>query len=152
MTTLIRTNSGHQDFKALVQLLDADLAIRDGKEHAFYHQFNSIDNLQHVILLYENEKPVACGALKPYAAGTMEVKRMYTLPQARGNGYAASLLTALEQWAAEDGATACILETGLKQPEAIALYKKCGYAIIPNYGQYAGVENSLCFEKKLSVT
>ena len=74
---------------------------------------------------------------------------MYTLPQQRGKGYASIILNELEVWATELGFTSAVLETGVKQPEAIALYKKNGYNRIDNYGQYAGVENSLCFEKEL---
>jgi GNAT superfamily N-acetyltransferase len=74
---------------------------------------------------------------------------MYTVPAFRGQGIAAAVLNALEQWAAELSYESCVLETGKRQPEAIALYKKSGYIIIPNYGQYAGVENSVCFRKTL---
>ena len=146
---LIRTGSTNKDFIELVKLLDADLAKRDGDEHSFYHQFNKIDKIKHAVVLYEDDKPVSCGAIKESMPGSMEVKRMYTMPVARGKGFAAKVLAELEQWAAELGYTKCVLETGKKQPEAIALYKKNGYKIIPNYGQYIGVENSVCFEKSL---
>jgi GNAT superfamily N-acetyltransferase len=147
---LIKTDSGHPDFIHLVKFLDAELAVRDGEEHDFYAQFNKIDKLRHVVLAYENNLAVACGALKEYADGIMEVKRMYTLPGHRGKGLAIRILSELEGWAKELGYSKCILETGKKQPEAIALYAKCGYQVIPNYGQYAGVENSICFEKNLT--
>jgi len=74
---------------------------------------------------------------------------MYTLPGSRGKGIASQVLAELERWAAELSYEKCLLETGKRQPEAIALYKKRGYRLIPNYGQYAGVENSVCFEKIL---
>jgi GNAT superfamily N-acetyltransferase len=149
MIKLIRTNSGNRDFVELVKLLDADLAKRDGEEHSFYSQFNKIDKIKHAVVAYENDKPVSCGAIKEFASSIMEVKRMYTLPVSRGKGIATKVLTELEIWATELHYKKCILETGRKQPEAIELYKKNGYKIIPNYGQYAEVENSLCFEKKL---
>ena len=72
------------------------------------------------------------------------------LPAQRGQGLASQILQELEQWAAESNYSSCVLETGKKQPEAIALYSKSGYAVIPNFGQYAGVENSVCFEKNLN--
>lgn len=147
--SIIRTDSSNKDFAELVNQLDADLAVRDGDEHAFYHQFNKIDMIKHVIVLYEDGKAVSCGAIKESMPGSMEVKRMYTLPSHRGKGLAGKVLAALEKWAAGMGYPKCILETGKKQPEAIALYLKSGYQIIPNYGQYIGVENSVCFEKKL---
>lgn len=149
MNNIVRTNSTNPDFIALVQQLDVDLAKRDGDEHAFYHQFNSIQLLDHVTIAYENEIPISCGAFKELATDKVEVKRMYTLPSHRSKGYASKILQALETWATELGYSTCVLETGKRQPEAIELYKKNGYTIIPNYGQYAGIENSVCFEKKL---
>jgi putative acetyltransferase len=144
-----RTDATHMDFIKLVKELDADLAERDGKDHAFYAPFNAIAALQHAVVAYENGRPVACGAMKEFGAGAMEIKRMYTLPGSRGKGIAAAVLKELETWAAEAGYRKCVLETGKKQPEAIALYQKCGYGMTPNYGQYAGVENSVCFEKNI---
>lgn len=152
MIRLIRTNSENKDFIALVKQLDADLAIRDGDEHDFYNQFNKIDAIQYAMVAYEGETPVGCGAIKQFSADTMEVKRMFVIPEKRGQGIAAIILSALESWAAELSFTKCILETGKKQPEAIRLYQKNGYKAIPNYGQYAGIENSLCFEKQLDTT
>ena len=149
MIRLVRTSSDNPDFIQLVKHLDADLAERDGKDHSFYAQFNKIDKIKHVVIAYENEEPVACGAIKEYAPDMMEVKRMYTSLESRGKGIASEVLRELENWASELSYERCILETGKKQPEAIRLYQKNGYKIIPNYGQYAGIENSLCFEKQL---
>ena len=147
MIKIIRTNSDDQDFIDLVKNLDAELAERDGNEHPFYAQFNKIDKIKFVVVAYENSKPMGCGAIKEYASNTMEIKRMYTSPESRGKGIATKVLTELEIWATELSYEKCILETGKKQPEAIGLYKKNGYKLIPNYGQYAEIENSLCFEK-----
>ena len=152
MIKVTRTNSDHPDFISLVRLLDADLAKRDGDEHSFYAQFNKIDKIKHAVVLYEDEKLVACGAIKQYAEDIMEVKRMYTLPVYRGKGIATMVLNELEKWAVELGYAKCILETGKRQPEAISLYTRNGYVLIPNYGQYAGVENSVCFEKAICPT
>ena len=146
---IIRTNSDNPDFINLVKLLDADLAERDGSEHDFYAQFNKIDKIKHAVVAYDRGVPVSCGAIKPYDDAAMEVKRMYTLPESRGKGLALLVLNALEEWAKELSYTKCVLETGKKQPEAIALYTKSGYTVTPNYGQYKGIENSVCFEKKL---
>lgn len=150
MGRLIRTTSENKDFISLVALLDADLAQRDGDEHSFYAQFNSIARLQHVVVVYENDTPAGCGAIKPYDEHSVEVKRMYVAPEFRGKGIAGQVLAELEAWAGELGFSGCVLETGRRQPEAIALYTKHGYQKIPNYGQYKGVENSVCFEKILS--
>jgi GNAT superfamily N-acetyltransferase len=149
MTKLIRTNSDHPDFISLVRLLDADLAKRDGEEHSFYAQFNTIAKLKHVVVAYENTKAVGCGAIKEQSPNSMEVKRMYVLPENRKGGIATQVIIELEHWAHELGYPKCVLETGKRQPEAIELYKKNGYKVIPNYGQYIGIDNSVCFEKQL---
>lgn len=148
--TLIRTDSNNTDFRELVVLLDKDLAIRDGAEHAFYAQFNKVDAIKEVVVAYQNETPVACGAIKPYSDTAAEVKRMFVHPDYRKKGYASKILTELEKWVAELGFLECVLETGKKQPEAISLYQKVGYQITPNYGQYIGVDNSVCMAKTLS--
>lgn len=149
METIKRTNSKDRDFIDLVALLDADLAERDGADHAFYHQFNSISSLNHTLVLYNGSKPIGCGAIKRFDSTRVEVKRMYVLPEHRGNGHASRLLEALETWAKDLDATHCVLETGKRQPEAIRLYKKNGYKEISNYGQYQGISNSICFEKAI---
>lgn len=149
MIRIVRTNSDDQDFVQLVRHLDADLAKRDGEDHSFYAQFNKIDKIKYVVVAYEDDRPVGCGAIKEYALDTTEIKRMYTSPESRGKGIASKILRELEAWAVELSYKKCILETGKKQPEAIGLYKKNGYQIIPNYGQYAEIENSICFEKPI---
>ena len=149
MLLLTRTDSSNPDFIDLVKYLDADLAIRDGDEHAFYAQFNKLDKIKHVVVAYEDDIAVGCGAMKEYAPDTMEIKRMWTAPGSRGKGIGAKVIAELETWASELSYKKCILETGKKQPEAIRLYEKTGYTLIPNYGQYAEQENSLCFEKEI---
>lgn len=149
MLQLIRTDSGHPDFISLVRLLDQDLAVRDGSDHAFYAQFNKIDMIKQAVVGYLDGQPVACGAIKPFSEKQTEVKRMFVHPDYRGRGLAGEVLQELERWAQELGYDACVLETGKKQPEAIALYKKSGYTITENYGQYIGVDNSVCMRKDL---
>ncbi len=149
MTKLKKTDSHDPDFVTLVKSLDKELAVRDGDEHAFYAQFNKIDAIKHAIVAYIDNVAVGCGAIKPIDKDKMEVKRMYVLPENRGLGVASSVLEKLELWAKEMHCKSCVLETGQKQPEAIQLYLKAGYIIIPNYGQYIGVDNSICFEKEL---
>ena len=150
MIKIVRTNSENVDFIELVKYLDADLAERDEEDHAYYDQFNKLDRIKHAVILYDNKKPLGCGAIKEYEPHVMEIKRMYTLPESRGKGFANKILSELEKWSSELHYEKCILETEKKQPEAIQLYKKTGYNIISNYGQYSHIENSLCFEKKLN--
>jgi len=149
MIRLIRTDSDCNDFIELVKLLDAELAILDGEEHAFYAQLNKTNKIKHVIVAYENDKPISCGAIREYSTVTTEIKRMYTLPENRGKGIATKILNGLEKWASELSYQKCILETGKRQPDAIWLYKKNGYKTIPNYGKYVAMENSVCFEKEI---
>lgn len=150
MIIIKRVNSKNPDFIALVAQLDNYLTEVDGDEHDFYHQFNSIDKLQHVIVFYMDDIPVGCDAIKEFDSTTVELKRMYVAPERRGIGLGSEILKELESWAGELNYASCILETGKRQVEAIALYTKNGYQIIPNYGQYQGVENSACFQKNVS--
>jgi putative acetyltransferase len=150
MYKIKRTDSDDSDFQKLVTELDKDLAIRDGEDHAFFAQFNKIAAIKHVVVAYEEGAAVGCGAIKEYEKNVMEVKRMFVPLEKRGKGIASIVLGELENWAKELGYQKCILETGKKQPEAIRLYQKNNYATIKNYGQYADVESSVCFEKLLT--
>ena len=152
MTQLIHTDFSNPDFTSLVEKLDAYLTVIDGDDHAFYDQYNGIEDIKYAVVAYEGEMAVGCGAIKEFEPGVMEVKRMFVNPEYRGKGIASRILTELENWASEMGNTKCILETGKRQVEAVQFYHKAGYSVTPNYGQYAGVENSLCFQKELSVS
>lgn len=147
MTIFERTTSDNTDFLKLVSLLNADLAIRDGDDHAFYNQFNSTSTLSNVIVCYIDSKPVGCGALRAYNARQVEIKRMFVQPELRGQGIGVKILKELEIWAAELNYQECILETGKNQPEAIRLYQKTGYFLIKNYSPYQKMEYSVCMAK-----
>ena len=149
MLHLVRTTSENPDFLALVRLLDQYLAELDGAEHAFYAQFNKTTFLQHVVVAYRDNVPAGCGAFREYAPDMVEIKRMYVQPECRQQGVARAVLGELEEWASELGYATAVLETGKRQPEAIALYQRGGYEFTPNYGQYVGVENSVCLRKAL---
>lgn len=149
MIRLLRTDANHPDFQQLVLELDRYLATTDGEEHAFYSQYNQSNGLKYVVLAFEGERAIGCGAIKPYADNVMEVKRMYVDPSARGKGIASIVLQELEAWTKELAQQKCLLETGIRQHEAIRLYQKNGYEVIANYGQYQGMENSICFEKSV---
>ena len=152
MLHIIRTDATNSDFIQLVSLLDKELAVRDGEDHAFYAQYNQVDAIRHAVVAYLNDSPVGCGAFKPYSPGMAEVKRMFVQPAVRGQGIASQVLRALEVWARELNYNELILETGQAQPEAIGLYIKSGYVVIPNYGQYEQVENSVCFKKVMDAS
>ena len=101
MILITRTDSQNKDFINLVRHLDAELAKQDGSDHHFYDQFNKIDDLKFIVVAYENEFPVGCGAMKEFESNTMEIKRMYVPPGFRRTGVAAKILSELEKWAAE---------------------------------------------------
>ena len=150
MIRIERTTYQNKKFPGLVAKLDDYLSETDGEEHDFYHQYNGIENLNHVVIAYLDEVAVGCGAIKEFDSNSVEVKRMYVSPETRGQGIASLLLRELEKWTSELNFKNCILETGKRQPEAIALYTKNKYKVIPNYGQYKGMENSVCFKKELT--
>ncbi len=144
-----RTNSDNEAFQILVKELDLDLKIRDGEEHLFYVRLNKTDKIKYVIVAYDEDVPIGCGAVREYSQDTMEVKRMFVQPNKRNQGIASTILSELETWCKELNYKKCILETGKNQPEAIRLYEKNGYKMIANYGHYKDVANSVCFQKEL---
>ncbi|WP_317048331.1 GNAT family N-acetyltransferase [Chryseobacterium taichungense] len=149
MMILKRTDSTNKDFQSLVKLLDADLAVRNGEAQAFFDQFNKLDTIKNCIVVYINEVPAACGAFKKFDEETIEIKRMYTHPDFRKRGLATTIVEELETWGKELNYTKAVLETSLGQNEALSVYEKSGYVRIPNYGQYIGIDKSVCYEKVL---
>lgn len=150
MIILTRTTSNNSDFLELVKHLDADLYQRDGElMNTFFGQHNHVPNLSTVIVAYKDNKPVGCGAFKRFDDSTVEAKRMFVFEHERSQGIASKILSALEVWAHEFGNKTMILETGIRQPEAIRLYEKNGYQRIPNFPPYVGVDDSVCFKKSL---
>jgi len=147
--TTKRTKSSDQDFGFLVAKLDLDLNKRYNKAQVEYDKYNKIDLIETVIVAYINNTPVGCGCFKPFDNNTIEIKRMFVQADYRGKGISKVILGKLEDWAIELGYTKSVLETGKGQPEAIGLYTKLGYSLIENFGQYADMPNSVCFEKRL---
>ena len=146
MIIIKKTTSDDLDFKYLTQLFDDYLVDIDGDEKDFFAFYNQV-YIQNVLICYDNEVAIGCGAFKEYEPKVAEIKRMFVLPEQRGKGIATSILNQLEFWAAASCYTSCILETSIRLESAIALYKKMGYEIIPNFGQYIGVESSVCMRK-----
>jgi putative acetyltransferase len=144
---LIRTTSENPDFITLVRELDQYLAGVNGEAHGFFAQFNKIDMLKHAVVAYIDETPVGCGAFKAFDTTAAEIKRMFVQTAFRGKGIANAILKELETWAAEEGFTACVLETGSHMPDAVALYAARGYNVTAKYGQYVDSELSVCMRK-----
>ena len=145
----LRTTSSHPDFRKMVNALDEDLYRRNGDTQKLYEQYNQIDKIKHAIVISVDGKPVGCGCFKRFDDNTVEIKRMFVLPEMRGKQLAAKLLQELEKWAIEEGFSKSVLETGRRQVEAIRLYTVAGYSLTKNYGQYIGMEDSICYRKDL---
>jgi putative acetyltransferase len=147
---ILRTSSDHPDFNRLVHKLNADLSARYGDLQKEYDQYNNVEAIDTVVVLYVDTIPAGCGCFKTYSTDTVEVKRMFVETSFRGKGLSKIILQALEEWAAEKGYKKAVLETADKQPEAIGLYTTLGYERIANYGPYVAMPASICFCKALT--
>jgi len=145
----IKTTSDNQDFINLVADLDKSLWERYPEEKQDYWQNNILEINPNVLVIYLDNNAVACGCFKQKDVNTIEIKRMFVSPEARGMGLAKKILLELELWARELGYSASVLETLHKQKEAIGLYQKVGYSIIDNYEPYVGLKDSICMKKKI---
>lgn len=150
MLELKRTDSSDRNFHFLVEKLNKYLLRQYGRLQDFYSQFNKIDNIPNVVVAYIDDKPAGCGCFKKFDESSVEVKRMFVADEYRGKGIGTAVLNELEKWAAELGNKIVVLEMGSRQPEAAILYKKQGFIVTPNYGQYIGMEEtSICMRKEL---
>lgn len=144
-----KTTSENSNFIRLVAELDKSLWERYPKENQDYWQNNILEINRNVLVVYNDDKAVACGCFKKYDKNTIEIKRMFVSPEARGMGLAQKILQELELWASELGYTSSVLETLYKQKEAISLYQKVGYSIIDKYEPYLDSEYSICMKKAI---
>jgi predicted DNA-binding protein (MmcQ/YjbR family)/GNAT superfamily N-acetyltransferase len=145
------TDGEDPDFAMLCDRLDSSLDEMVGKkfQRSQYHQYNQRDSIHDVIVVYRDGEPIACGAFKMYDEDHAELKRIYTEPSCRGLGIGAELVRRLEAKAKIKGFHWCILETGKPLKAACHVYQKAGYQVIPNYGQYVDMPNSICMKKKI---
>jgi GNAT superfamily N-acetyltransferase len=146
---IIKTTSENADFGALITALDASLWERYPELKTNYWGNNVIELNPNVVIVYFDNNAVGCGCFKKYDKNTIELKRMFVSPEARGLGLAKKIILELELWAHELGFSCSVLETLCKQKEAIGLYQKVGYTIIDNYEPYIGLENSICMQKQI---
>jgi GNAT superfamily N-acetyltransferase len=144
-----KTTSKNPDFIALITKFDAYLWSKYSELQSNYWGNNVIEINNNVLLIYFDGKAVASGCFKEYDKNTVEIKRMFVLPEARGMGFAKRILEELEILASQKEYSYSILETLNKQEEAIALYQKVGYVIIDNYEPYIGLERSVCLKKQI---
>jgi GNAT superfamily N-acetyltransferase len=147
--TIKRTSGSDPDFLLLITKSDAFYRDQFGDGMDYFEPFNKVDPNTNALVLYDDNIPIACGAFRQFDHETVEIKRMYVLPDKRKKGVATKVLLELEQWAKENGYTASTLETSISLKDAISLYQKQGYTPIENWGQYIGIETSICLRKKL---
>ena len=149
--TYKRTAASNSYFKALVVDLDKELWVRYPDIQQNFAPYNYVDESFRVILVHEDEVPIGCGCFRPMKEKDVaEIKRMYVAPSFRSKGVGKMILQKLEQWAKEEKFVQAKLETGIRQPEAIAAYEKSGYVRIPNFEPYIGVKESICMMKDLT--
>jgi putative acetyltransferase len=149
MIKIILTKSSDEDFISLTGCLDDELHKIYGDLQNFYNRHNIIELNENVIVVYDDKIPAGCGCFKKFNEETIEIKRMFVKKDYRGRGISKIILKGLEKRAFEQGFKKAVLETGIKQAEAIGLYKKSGYQRIENYSQYEGIETSICMVKDL---
>jgi len=145
-----RTTAADPDFIELVGMLDAFLAGVNGEQHGFYSQFNSADSLTCAVVAYCDGRSVGCGGYRRLDAEAVEIKRMFVRPDSQKTGVGRAILRSLEEEAMKAGYRCARLETSKRMLPAVGLYRSSGYSVIPNYGPYVGVEDSVCMEKPLT--
>lgn len=149
MLSFKRTNCENPDFKYLTNLLDLALCDLYGTKQEDYEEYNKIIDLHTIVIAHFNETAIGCGCFRQHNNDTIEIKRMFVLPEHRGGGVATKILIELESWAESLGNVHAILETGKEQIEAIAMYQRMGYRSIGPYNSNDALEISRCFGKSL---
>ncbi len=147
----VRTDGKNKDFIENCRLLDMDLDRRVGKKikREKYTQFNQLDKINEAIVVYEGNRAIGGGAIRRYDDGNVELKRVFIHTEYQGQGIGSKLVSLLIEWAKELGYKRMILETGELLAESCAVYRKLGFQVIPNYGPYVNMPESLCMAKDL---
>lgn len=148
---IVYTNGCDKDFIDLCQLLDDNLneIVGGEQQRQQYVQYNLLHDIHDVFIAYLDYVPVGCASFKQYDYDTAEVKRVFVRKEQRGKGISKLLMSELENLAKQKGYTKLILETGAPLVEAHALYKKLGFQMIDNYGQYKDMKGSICMQKEI---
>jgi len=140
----------------LIGALNAELEDRYPEDGANFFNLDANEVAEGrggFFVAYISHEPVGCGAVRRTEPHVGEIKRMYVAPSARGRGVGRQILSALETEARRLGVCRLVLETGPRQPDAIALYSRAGFLRIPLFGQYLDTphpELSVCMAKDLS--
>lgn len=148
---LVYTDGCNLDFIHLCNQLDDNLNKLVGGEtqRSQYIQYNGLSDIHDVFVLYENGKPIGCASFKEYEPEIAEVKRVFVHDDYRGRGLSKILMQGVEQKAIQLGYKELILETGDALVAAHGLYCSLGFNVIPNYGQYTDMKESVCMRKYL---
>jgi GNAT superfamily N-acetyltransferase len=146
---IVHTDGNNNDFIELCRLLDDYLneIVGGEKQRKQYVQYNTLENIHDVILIYLDEVPVGCASFKYYEDHVAEVKRVFVRKEFRGRGISNVLIKELDEMARNKGFNKLILETGAPLVEAMGLYIKNGYKITDNFGPYKDMPESICMEK-----
>ena len=147
---IVDTDHTNPDFIALTERFNEDLNRIYGEEvMKEYNPYNVLDGIIHAVVVYCDGEPAACGGIKRLDDLSVEIKRIYALPTRRKLGLGERVMRRLEELALSDGYNHAVLETAVDMTAAQALYRKCGFSRMRNYGPYADDELSVCMEKKL---
>lgn len=145
------TDGSDKNFIILCHALDDFLneLVGGEKNRSQYIPYNKLDDIHDVIVVYDDRKPIGCASFKKYKGDCAEVKRVYICPEYRGRGISLRLMERLETAAKEKGFHYFVLESGEPLIAAMALYRRIGYKVIPNYGPYRDMKDSICMRKEL---
>jgi GNAT superfamily N-acetyltransferase len=146
---VLRCSTADPRFQALVGELDAELVHRYGPVQALYSPHNKVEAITTAVVAVQDGRALGCGCFKRHGPDTLELKRIYVAPDARRLGVGRRLVETLEAWGRELGFARAVLETGTSQPDAVALYTRCGYRPTPCFGPYVDLPASLCLAKAL---
>ena len=146
---LNRTTATDEHFQLLVRQLDHELWVELEEDQATYDRYNKVPDIKTALVAYEGDEPVACGCFKAFNDTTVEIKRMFVRKDKRGKGLSKKILAELEAWAKEHEFEFAVLETSMHFNTARQLYSSQGYQLIPNYGPYANLPESVCMKKAL---
>nr|MBP7471433.1 GNAT family N-acetyltransferase [Prevotella sp.] len=151
MYSIEYTNGNDDRFVELCHQLDLYLTeiIGSNKQETQYAQYNTLADIHNVVLIIEDNQVIGCGAIKQYDTHTMEMKRVFVKGEHRHHGYGHVIIESLEKLAKDKDFDKLILETGVPLIHAQKMYASCGFKPMDNYGQYEGVDSSVCMYKNI---
>ena len=149
---IVYSNGESADFIALCKLLDLNLdeIVGGSIQREKYNQYNRLNEIKDVVLIYIDKVPAACGSFRRYEDYIAEIKRIFVRKEFRGQGLSKIIIKELERKAVKAGYEKLYLETGELLVASMHLYKSIGFQIIDNYGPYTNMKESICMEKVIA--